>query len=186
MHQAFCILLPSKHIFPSQTQLLIQTGTVITTFSTICYAIFLYLTFYLLMSRKNSHLSSRAISATCKTYSTSENETPPISWVLIGRHLIFYWLTSPTCCNSPRKCTPSKYMKRQKAGLPIVTKTPSRIVTLNLLTNSFSMFKFKKSKIRIEAPQSAGGLLEEFLQVEEVEQIFGRREDSRREDSTSF
>ena len=48
------------------------------------------------------------------------------------------------------------------------------------------MLKFKKSNIRIEAPQSAGGLLEEFLQVEEVEQIFGRREDSRREDSTSF
>ena len=40
------------------------------------------------------------------------------------------------------------------------------------------MFKFKKSNIRIEAPQSASGLLGEFLQVEEVEQIFGRWEDS--------
>ena len=31
--------------------------------------------------------------------STSDNEKPPISWVLIGRHLVFCWLTSPPCCN---------------------------------------------------------------------------------------
>ena len=55
------------------------------------------------------------------TYSTSDNETPPISWVLIGRHLILCWLTSPPYCNSPRKCTPVKYKKRQKAGFPTVT-----------------------------------------------------------------
>ena len=29
------------------------------------------------------------------TYSTSDSETPPISRVLIGRHLRFCWLTSP-------------------------------------------------------------------------------------------
>ena len=29
------------------------------------------------------------------TYSTSDNEIPPISRVLIGRHLIFHSLTSP-------------------------------------------------------------------------------------------
>ena len=55
------------------------------------------------------------------TYSTSDNETPPISLVLIGRYLILCWLTSPPCCNSPRKYTPVKYKKRQKAGFPIVT-----------------------------------------------------------------
>ena len=59
------------------------------------------------------------------TYSMSDNVTPPISRVLIGRHLIFCWLTSPMCCNLPRKCTPVKYKKRQKAGFPIVTQTPS-------------------------------------------------------------
>ena len=55
------------------------------------------------------------------TYSTSDNEIPPISRVLIGRHLIFDSLTSPPGCNSPRKCTPVKYKKRQKAGFPVVT-----------------------------------------------------------------
>ena len=41
-----------------------------------------------------------------------------ISRVLIGRHLIFDSMTSPTCCNSRRKRTPVKYKKRQKAGFP--------------------------------------------------------------------
>ena len=54
------------------------------------------------------------------TYSPSYNVTAPFSRVLIGQHLIFCSLTSPTCCNSPRKCTPVKH-KRQKAGFPIVT-----------------------------------------------------------------
>ena len=40
---------------------------------------------------------------------------PPISRVLIGRHLAFCSLTSSTCCNSPRKCTTIKYKARQKA-----------------------------------------------------------------------
>ena len=57
------------------------------------------------------------------TYSTSDNVTPLVSSVLISRHLIFCWLTSPMCCNSPRKCTPVKYKKRQKAGFPIITQT---------------------------------------------------------------
>ena len=48
------------------------------------------------------------------TYSMSDNVTPPISRVVIGRHLIFCWLTLPPCCNSPRKCTAAKYKKRQK------------------------------------------------------------------------
>ena len=59
------------------------------------------------------------------TYNTSDNVTPPISRVLIGWNLIFCWLMSPMCCNSPRKCTPVKYNKKQKAGFPIVTQTPS-------------------------------------------------------------
>ena len=58
---------------------------------------------------------------TLLTYCPSYNLTPPISRVLIGQHLIFCSLTSPTSCNSPRKCTPVKYKKRQKAGFPIVT-----------------------------------------------------------------
>ena len=59
------------------------------------------------------------------TYSLSYNLRPPIARVLIGQHLIFYSLTSPTCCSSPRKCTPVKYKKRQKAGFPVVTYTTS-------------------------------------------------------------
>ena len=47
------------------------------------------------------------------TYSPSCNLAPPISQVVIGQHLIFCSLTSPTCCNSPRKCTPVKYNKSQ-------------------------------------------------------------------------
>ena len=61
------------------------------------------------------------------TYSASDNLTPPISRVLIGRHLNFCSLTSPTCCNSARKCTPVKYKARQKPGFPIVTETPSQL-----------------------------------------------------------
>ena len=59
------------------------------------------------------------------TYSSSDNLAPSISRVLIGRHLIFCSLTSPTCRNSPRKCTPVNYKVRQKAGFPIVTHTTS-------------------------------------------------------------
>ena len=55
------------------------------------------------------------------TDSPSYNLTPPISRVLIGQHSIFCSLTSPTCCNSSRNCTPVKYKKRQKAGFAIVT-----------------------------------------------------------------
>ena len=56
-------------------------------------------------------------------YSLYYSQTLAISRVLIGRHLIFCLLTWPTCCNSPRKCTPVKYKARQKAGFPIVIQT---------------------------------------------------------------
>ena len=59
------------------------------------------------------------------TYSLSYNLAPRISPVLIGQPLIFCSLMSPTCCNSPRKCTPVKYKKRQKAGFQIATYTTS-------------------------------------------------------------
>ena len=55
------------------------------------------------------------------SYSPSYNLAPPISRVLIGQYFIFCSLTSPTCCNSPQKCTPVQYKKRQKAAFPIVT-----------------------------------------------------------------
>ena len=61
-------------------------------------------------------------------YSSSDNLASPISRVLIIRHLILCSLTSPTCCNSPRKCTPVKYKARQKAGFPIITYTTSHIL----------------------------------------------------------
>ena len=71
---------------------------------------------------KNVITSGKAKLSNCQyTYSSSYNLTPPTSRVLIGQHLIFCSLTSPTCCNSPRKCTPVKYKARQKAGFRIVT-----------------------------------------------------------------
>ena len=54
-------------------------------------------------------------------YSPSYNLTPPVSGVLTSQQLIFCLMTSPTCCNSPRKCTPVKSKNKQKAGFPIVT-----------------------------------------------------------------
>ena len=59
------------------------------------------------------------------TYSASDNLTSQISRVLIGRHLNICSLTSPTCCNLPRKCTPVKYKARKKAEFPILTEAPS-------------------------------------------------------------
>ena len=55
------------------------------------------------------------------TDSTPDNETAPISRVLIGQHLIFHSLASLPCCNSPQKCTPVKNKKLQKTGFSIVT-----------------------------------------------------------------
>ena len=51
----------------------------------------------------------------CNLYqhNLSCNLTPPISRVLIGPHLVFYSLTSPPCCNSPRKCTQDKKLGSQ-------------------------------------------------------------------------
>ena len=62
------------------------------------------------------------------TYSPSGNLASPISRVLISQHLMFCSLTSwwLAVCSLPRKCTPVKYKKRQKAGFPIVTRTTSR------------------------------------------------------------
>ena len=79
--------------------------------------------------------------------SSSDNLTPPISRVLIGRHLIFCSLTSQMCCNSPRKCTPVKYKAMKKAGFPIVTETPSygAWVVKKYLINSVHLCSIEKS-----------------------------------------
>ena len=53
------------------------------------------------------------------TYSSSDNLAPPISQVMIGRHLTFCSMTSPTCCNSSLKCTPAKCKARQKVGFQL-------------------------------------------------------------------
>ena len=71
------------------------------------------------------------------TYSSSYNLTSAISRVTIGEHLIFCSRLWPTCCNSPRKCTPVKYKARQRAGFPIVTYTSSQEkFFLEILQNS--------------------------------------------------
>ena len=58
------------------------------------------------------------------SHSSSYNLTPPISRVLIGPHLIFCSLTSPTWCNSPGKCTPVKYKAKQKLGFQLSHRQP--------------------------------------------------------------
>ena len=71
---------------------------------------------------------SKEVNPCCWAYSSPCNLTPPVSRVLIGRHLIFCPPTWPMCCNSPRKCTPVKYKARQKAEFPIVNyKTYEKI-----------------------------------------------------------
>ena len=68
------------------------------------------------------------------TYSPSYNLTPPISPVMIGQHLIFCSMTSPTYWNSPRKCTPVKYKKRQKTWV-----SNCHIDNLFVTTDTFSV-----------------------------------------------
>ena len=71
------------------------------------------------------------------TYSSSYNLTPAIPRVTIGEHLIFCSRPWPTCCNSPRKCTPVKYKARQRTGFSIVTYTSSQEkLFLEILQNS--------------------------------------------------
>ena len=57
-------------------------------------------------------------------YSPFYNLAPPISRVLIGQYLIFCSLKSPTCCSSPRKCTPVKYKKKQKLASQLSHRHP--------------------------------------------------------------
>ena len=66
-------------------------------------------------------------------YGTSDNETPPIAWVLTGQHLIFYSLTSPPCCNSSRKRTPVKHKKRQKLTLNLLIDNRSNKINYHYL-----------------------------------------------------
>ena len=54
-------------------------------------------------------------------YSSCNNLISVISRVPIGPYLFFHSLTSPTCCNSSRKCTPVKRKVRQKTGYQFVT-----------------------------------------------------------------
>ena len=69
---------------------------------------------------------------------SSYNLTPPISWALVGRYLIFCSLTLSTCFNSPRKLVKYKvkYKARQKARFPRVTgKTFEIISNLTIKTS---------------------------------------------------
>ena len=59
------------------------------------------------------------------THSSCNNLISVISRVLIAPYLNFCSLTSPTCCNLPRKCTPVKWNVRQKAGYQVVKYTTS-------------------------------------------------------------
>ena len=59
------------------------------------------------------------------TYSSCNNLISVISRVLIYSYLNFCSLTSPTSCNSPRKCTPVKGKVKQKAGYQCFIQTTS-------------------------------------------------------------
>ena len=59
------------------------------------------------------------------TYSTSDNVTPPISRVLIGRHLTFCWWCHQCAVTRLENVRQSNIRRGKKAGFSIVTQTPS-------------------------------------------------------------
>ena len=63
------------------------------------------------------------------SYSTSDNETPPISWVLIGRPLIFCWLTSPRAVTRLENVRQSN-IRGKKMGFQLSHKHPPFSLTL--------------------------------------------------------
>ena len=65
------------------------------------------------------------------TYSLSYNLALPTSRFLIGQHLNFCLLTSPTCYNSPRKCTLVNKRQGKKLGLQLSHRHPLRMVLAN-------------------------------------------------------
>ena len=68
--------------------------------------------FFTLSSPSDATMKRRCWLGTLLPHSSSYNLTPLLSRVLIGRHLTVCSMTSPTCCNSPRKCTPLKHKGR--------------------------------------------------------------------------
>ena len=50
-------------------------------------------------------------------YNTSDNDTPPISQVLIGRHLIFFWLTSHRAVTRLENIRQSNIRRSKKLGI---------------------------------------------------------------------
>ena len=65
-----------------------------------------------------------------------------ISRVLIGPYLNFCSLTSPTCCNSPRKCISVKRKMRQIAGYQFFTQITSLRQMLYSYRNLFIANQF--------------------------------------------
>ena len=63
------------------------------------------------------------------SYSTSDNETPPTSWVLIGRPLIFCWLTSPRAVTRLENVRQSN-IRGKKMGFQLSHKHPPFSLTL--------------------------------------------------------
>ena len=63
-----------------------------------------------------------------KTYSSSDNLTPPISRILICLYLIFSLLTSPTYCNSPRKVRQLNIRRDKKLGFQVSHRQPQKVV----------------------------------------------------------
>ena len=59
------------------------------------------------------------------TYSTSDNVTPPISRVLIVRHLTFCWWCHQCAVTRLENVRQSNIRRGKKAGFSIVTQTPS-------------------------------------------------------------
>ena len=50
-------------------------------------------------------------------YNTSDNDTPPISQVLIGRHLIFFWMTSHRAVTRLENIRQSNIRRSKKLGI---------------------------------------------------------------------
>ena len=64
---------------------------------------------------------------TISTYSLSDNETPPISQVLVVQHLIFDSLTSPLCCTCLENVCQSNIRRGKKLGFKSSHKHPLQV-----------------------------------------------------------
>ena len=79
----------------------------------------------LILTKKKYYFENiRSFDQTGLTYNTSDNETPPISRVMIDPHVIFCWLMSPPCWTRLENVRQSNIKKGKKIGFQLSHKHP--------------------------------------------------------------